>query len=112
MTFALNPLYVVPYRVFDTKHSRSVGSAQGFFSPQRPPPKGPEKQRAIRRAANDHRCLHRLSTALSTAQESVSPADERMSPPLHFYDTVMRAAVRASQSAAGFTGAHDGYGKR
>jgi hypothetical protein len=69
---------------------------QGFFSPQRRPAKDPEKQRDTRRLANDHRCLHRLSTVLSTARGRNSPADERMPPPLHFNDTVMRAAGSAS----------------
>jgi len=107
VTSALNLLYVVPYRVFDTKHSRTVGSAQGFFSPQRRPAKDPEKQRGTRRSANDHRCLHRLSTVLSTAHGRNSPADERTPSPLHFYDTVMRAAGSAGDTADRFLGDPD-----
>jgi hypothetical protein len=56
--------------------------------------------------------LHRLSTVLSTAHGRNSPADERMPPSLHFYDTVMRAAVLATDVAVPVIGAQDGYGER
>src|SRR5579864_152915 len=87
MVLPVKLLYVVSARVFNTKHSSSVGAAQVLFAPQQATTKPTRKQCANGASANDHRSLHRVSTVLSTTADRARPTDERVGRPLQFCHT-------------------------
>jgi hypothetical protein len=67
-----------------------MGQAQALFAPQACARKPAQKQPATGGFSNDHRPVHRVSTALSTAGADNSAADERTSSALQFYDIVIQ----------------------